>query len=106
MARGHLSNGAHRYQGTAWGEELDGRELYRALDDEGVLELRGSIVSWNIVKMVNQSFNIYYKCGIMPILKGWYSSFVPLYTPNALSFSRGLCFRAFGHVTFEKKCVT
>ena len=36
-------------------------ELYRALDGECVLELRGSIVSWNIVKMVNQSFNIYYK---------------------------------------------
>ena len=46
-------------------------ELYGVLDDERDLELRRSIVSWNIVNMVNQSFNIYYKCGIMPISKGW-----------------------------------
>ena len=106
MARGHLSNGVHRCQGTAWGEELDGGKLYGALDNERDLELRGPTVSWNIVHMVNPSLNIYMKYGIMTILKGWCSPFVPLYTPNVLSFSRGLCCHAFGHVAFENKCVT
>ena len=86
MARGHLSNGVHRFQETPWGEEHDGRELYGALDDERGLELRGSIVSWNLVNMVNPSFNIYYKRGIVPILKGWCSPFEPLYTPKCSVF--------------------
>ena len=38
-------------QGTPRSEELDGKELYGALDDECDLEPRGSNVSWNIVDL-------------------------------------------------------
>ena len=33
-ARGHLSNGVSGCQGMPWSQELDGKELYGALDDE------------------------------------------------------------------------
>ena len=50
-ARGHLSNGVNGCQGTPWSEELDGKELYGALDDECDLDTRRSVVSWKIVDL-------------------------------------------------------
>ena len=55
-----------------------------------------------IVYVVDPPSNIFYKYGIMLILKGGCSPFVPLYTPNVLSFSRGLCFYAYRRVTFQR----
>ena len=70
-------SGINRCQGMPWREELNSKELRGALGGERDLELGGSTVFWNIVDL-ESSFNIYYKCGSMRILKGWCSSFVPL----------------------------
>ena len=41
----------------------------------------------DIVDMVNLSLNIYYKCGVMLILKGWYSPSTTTVVPHmTLSF--------------------
>ena len=79
MARSRSSTGVNGCQGTPWSEELDGKELHGALDDECDLEPRGSAISqtsskWSIHLLTYTSS----LGGIMLILKGWRSSFVPL----------------------------
>ena len=43
--------GVNRCQGASWSEELDDKELRGALDGKRDLELRGCVVSWNIVDL-------------------------------------------------------
>ena len=108
-APGYLSHecermsGVNGCQGTPWSEELDPQELRGAPGGERDLELRGSAVSWNIVDLESTHLSISTTCGIILIIKGWCSPFVPLYTPKYsvfLSRSVPLCIQT---CAFRKK---
>ena len=63
-------NGCQR---MPWSEEINGKELHGAFGGECDLDPTRSTFFLDIVNMVNTTFNIYYKYGVMLILKGWCS---------------------------------
>ena len=74
-------------QGTPWSEELDEKGTPRSAwwrVRSGAERIRDFL---HIVNMVNPSFIIYYKCGIMLILKCWCSPCTAVMQYNSNSYS-------------------
>ena len=62
--------GINGCQGIPWSEELDGKELHRALRGEYNLKPRGYVFSGTPSAGANTALRSIYKCDIMIVLMG------------------------------------